>query len=183
MDEQDNDQQEDAGKRLARPVETPGQELVVVAQATNGHNKGSSTATPSSAVGPASRFYTVTRSATIGKTSEPDFAFRRTRLNRILMRKRRHERVNMSQKFFPRLMFAMLIVLLVILSLFSSSAGAAYAYYQSHLPLLNGIANHTLFQTTHIYDRNGHLLYELYDPQQDHGRRTYIDYKDISAPL
>jgi membrane peptidoglycan carboxypeptidase len=62
--------------------------------------------------------------------------------------------------------------------LLSSGAGGAYAYYRSQLPLLNGIANHTLFQTTHIYDRNGKLLYDLYDPK--YGRRTYVNFNQIS---
>ena len=49
--------------------------------------------------------------------------------------------------------------------------------------MLNGIAQHSLFQTTRIYDRNGKLLYELYDHQNDRGRRTYVNYNDISPLL
>ena len=109
------------------------------------------------------------------------FALRRTRINRILMRKRHLERG--YKTLAPRIMTITAILLVVLTSLISSGAGAAYAYYQAQLPLLNGIAQHSLFQTTHIYDRNGHLLYALYDHQQDRGRRTYVDYKDISPLL
>jgi membrane peptidoglycan carboxypeptidase len=49
--------------------------------------------------------------------------------------------------------------------------------------LLNRVAEHALFQTTRIYDRHGKLLYELYDHQIGKGRRTYINYKDISPLL
>src|SRR5207245_8301849 len=75
----------------------------------------------------------------------------------------------------------MIVVFAVLLSLISSGVGGAFAYYQAQLPLLNGMANHTLFQSTRIYDRKGRLLYELYDPK--YGRRTYVNYTDISPLL
>ena len=75
----------------------------------------------------------------------------------------------------------MAIVFAVLFSLFSGTLGAAYAYYQSQVPEINGIANHTTFQTTRIYDRNDKLLYEINDPK--YGRRTYVNYKDIPQNL
>lgn len=75
----------------------------------------------------------------------------------------------------------MAVIFATILVVLSGSIGAAYAYYQSQLPMLNGIANHTMFQTTRIYDRNGNLLYEINDP--NYGRRTYVNYNDISPLL
>jgi membrane peptidoglycan carboxypeptidase len=104
----------------------------------------------------------------------------RYRINRIIMRKRRHERY---RDLAPKLVTVLAVILIAITSLFSGGAGAAYAYYNSQLPLLDGIAQHSLFQTTHIYDRNGKLLYELYDQQWDRGRRTYVNYNDISKDL
>ncbi len=65
--------------------------------------------------------------------------------------------------------------------LISGGLGASFVYYQAQLPALNNIANHTTFQTTHIYDRNGTLLYEINDP--NYGRRTYVNYNDISENL
>jgi membrane peptidoglycan carboxypeptidase len=105
-------------------------------------------------------------------------ALRRARLNRLLMRRRRHQREGRGPSRY--LMIAAIVAVVAIVSFLSSGVGAAYAYYRAQLPLLNGVANHTLFQTTHIYDRNGKLLYELYDPQ--YGRRTYVNYSDI-APV
>jgi membrane peptidoglycan carboxypeptidase len=34
------------------------------------------------------------------------------------------------------------------------------------------------FETTRIYDRNGNLLYEIFDPS--YGRRTYVYLEDVS---
>ena len=109
-------------------------------------------------------------------------AVRRNRVNRIIMRKRLHERYD-TRDLAPRLMIIAVIIFLVLFSVLSSGVGAAYAYYRAQLPLLNGIASHSLFQSTHIYDRNGQLLYELYNHQDGYGRRTYVDYSDISSTL
>src|SRR6266481_5726583 len=105
----------------------------------------------------------------------------RARINRIFLMKRRHGRADRKESATPRLLTVMLIIFAVLFSLFSGGVGGALAYYQSQLPLLNGIANHTSFQSTRIYDRKGRLLYELYDPK--YGRRTYVDYNNISPLL
>src|SRR5256885_8498784 len=80
---------------------------------------------------------------------------RRTRINRLILRRRLHERYH--RDIVPRLVIATIIFFTLLISLSSSGVGAAYAYYQAQLPLLNGVADHSLFQSTHIYDRNGHL--------------------------
>ena len=119
----------------------------------------------------------------LGETPLPatqQVAIRRNRVHRIRKRKRKHQRY--SHDLAPRLMIVTLILFALLFSLLSTSVGAAYAYYRSQLPLLNGVADHSLFQSTHIYDRNGQLLYELYDPRDGHGRRTYINYTEI-API
>src|SRR6266436_2172782 len=105
----------------------------------------------------------------------------RARINRIFLMKRRHGRADRKESATPRLLTVMVIIFAVLFSLFSGGVGGALAYYQSQLPLLNGIANHTSFQSTRIYDRKGRLLYELYDPK--YGRRTYVNYNDISPFL
>jgi membrane peptidoglycan carboxypeptidase len=114
-------------------------------------------------------------------TTRPDsISQHRIRVNRMLIRKKRHER---TKDIAPRLVTVAAVILIVFTTLFSASAGGAYGYYQAQLPLLDGIAGHSLFQTTHIYDRNGKLIYELYDQQLDRGRRTYVNYKDVSPLL
>ncbi len=116
-----------------------------------------------------------------GKLEAQNFAQRRTRINRFLLMKRRQERYQRRVSASLRLLTFVIIIFAVLLSLISSGVGGAFAYYQAQLPLLNGIANHTLFQSTRIYDRKGRLLYELYDPK--YGRRTYVNYNDISPLL
>ena len=105
----------------------------------------------------------------------------RRKVHRSLIRKHLHERYN--RNIAPRLLMITMIVCIVLFTLLYTGVGAAYAYYQGQLPLLNGIADHALSQSTHIYDRNGNLLYELYDQQNGHGRRTYVNYSDISPML
>lgn len=149
----------------------------MVTQPGNGYGNGVAVSRHPSAPASKNDTLTLARPATTSR----DLVVHRVRINRILMRKRRHQRLNFSQDSASRLLLNSVIIMLAVCTLFSSTVGAAYAYYQSQLPLLNGIANHTLFQTTHIYDRNGHLLYELNDPK--YGRRTYVNYNDIAPVL
>ncbi|HET9920824.1 MAG TPA: transglycosylase domain-containing protein [Ktedonobacteraceae bacterium] len=145
----------------------------------NGHKEVATPDETTAAISFPSPYRPRGRRFTTSTASTQEMAQRRARLNRILMRKRRHERTGVD--IAPRLMVAAIVAILLLFSMLSSSAGAAYAYYRAQLPLLNGIANHTLFQTTRIYDRNGKLLYELYDPK--YGRRTYINYKDVPSVM
>ena len=65
--------------------------------------------------------------------------------------------------------------------------GGSYALYQynaiaSTLPDVDDLRAHTSqFETTRILDSEGHLLYEILDPNA--GRRTYIPLEDISPYL
>jgi len=108
-------------------------------------------------------------------------AERRARIKRMILRKRLHGRQGHDKA--PRVVMTLAITLIVILTLLSSGVGAVYAYYQSQLPLLNNMATNSLFQSTHIYDRNGKLLYTLYNHQNGYGRRTYVNYAQISPLL
>jgi membrane peptidoglycan carboxypeptidase len=147
-------------------------------EVANGYNRG---VQASPAVYPATHTKKNALSTTPAKLDEQNFAQHRTHINRIILRKRRQERINRRESAVPRLLTMMVVIFAVLLALLTGSAGGAFAYYQSQLPLLNGMANHTLFQSTRIYDRKGRLLYELYDPK--YGRRTYINYSDVSPFL
>jgi membrane peptidoglycan carboxypeptidase len=100
---------------------------------------------------------------------------KRARVNRFSMRKRR------PSQFASLMAHYFLVIFAIMILLFSSGAGAAYAYYQSQLQILKGIADRSLTQTTRIYDRHGTLLYEAYDQQK--GRRTYVSYNQIAPQL
>jgi 1A family penicillin-binding protein len=59
---------------------------------------------------------------------------------------------------------------------------AAYAAIAAGLPLPEELQSRSAtFVSTHIYDRNGHLLYEIFDPSG--GRRTLVPYEQISPHL
>jgi len=93
--------------------------------------------------------------------------------------RRRRERWQHNQLNPPNLAKNIALALaLVLVILCSSGAASAYAYYQSEFPRLQGIANQQISQTTHIYDRNGVLLYDVFDPNGG-GRRTPVSYNDI----
>ena len=147
-------------------------------EAANGHNHK---VQASPAVSPATRTQKIALSTTPTKLDEQNFAPHRTRINRIVLRKRRQERVNRRGSAASRLLTVMVVIFAVLLALLTGSTGGAFAYYQSQLPLINGMANHTLFQSTRIYDRKGRLLDELYDPK--YGRRTYVNYNAVSPFL
>jgi 1A family penicillin-binding protein len=72
----------------------------------------------------------------------------------------------------------------VVLLLLCGGSFALYEYYSiaSTLPDIGGLKDSaSQFETTHIMDRNGNLLYEILDPNA--GRRTYIPLDAISPNL
>lgn len=111
----------------------------------------------------------------------PD-ASQRQRHTRVLRKKRVRLKQSRPDMVARLLMGGSLLFLVALLFTFGGT-GIAYGYYQMQLSAINGIAQHSLFQNTHIYDRHGKLLYELYDKQLGKGRRTYVSYQDISPLL
>lgn len=107
--------------------------------------------------------------------------FNRFHTTRHVAHKRFVRRIQKRKKATSRLLTAISLLFSVFFTFFFGTLGSAYAYYQAQLPLLNGIANHTSFQTTNIYDRNDKLLYQINDPR--YGRRTYVNYTDIAPNL
>ncbi|GAC1355655.1 MAG: hypothetical protein NVSMB38_36230 [Ktedonobacteraceae bacterium] len=106
--------------------------------------------------------------------------WKRSRTMRVTMqmRHRRHRWHHKSPKG-ERIGIGILMAFMLLLIIITSSTSAyAYGYYQSQLPRLQGLANQHIEQTTRMYDRNGILLGDLFDPKGD-GRRTPIQYKDL----
>lgn len=58
---------------------------------------------------------------------------------------------------------------------------SVYAEYTAELPSLDGLSNRLSFKTTQILDRNGKLLYEIYD--KNGGKRTPIYLGDLPPHL
>lgn len=70
------------------------------------------------------------------------------------------------------------IVFILVLTL---GAMGAYAYYSQSLPSPDGLGGQTIAQSTKIFDRNGELLYEVFDPNG--GRRTVVPISKIPAAM
>ncbi len=91
-----------------------------------------------------------------------DEPWRRSRAQRItrMMRKRRERSYqNGPGKHVGTIIASVIAALLIIL--IGSGTISSYAYYQSQLPKLQGLANYQGAQSTRIYDRDGNLLYTL----------------------
>ncbi len=108
---------------------------------------------------------------------------RNARIQHLLIRRRWRVQADAKRDVLPRLVFPVTIFFTLLLFIVAGGVEGAQAYYQGQLARLNGVTQHSLFQTTRIYDRNGTLLYELYDHQLDRGRRTYVNYTDIAPAL
>ncbi|GER87099.1 hypothetical protein KDW_12610 [Dictyobacter vulcani] len=106
-------------------------------------------------------------------------AWRRSRTLRIAMQMRQR-RARWQQS--PRQIWPVLLIGLATILVLVSFAGTAYGYgyYERQLPRVNELANAHIAQTTHIYDRNGVLLFEAYDQNsRQGGRRMAVHYEDI----
>jgi membrane peptidoglycan carboxypeptidase len=103
--------------------------------------------------------------------------WKRSRAVRIAMRRR--DRGARNQPQTQKIAISVLIAVMLVLVIFTSSASAyGYGYYENQLPNLQKLANLRISQTTRIYDRNGVLLTEAYDPNEG-GRRIPVAYKDV----
>ena len=79
------------------------------------------------------------------------------------------------------------IIILLFGIVLAGIAGGSYILYEykqiaATLPDVNNLQGHaSSFETTRILDSEGHILYEILDPNA--GRRTYISLEDISPLL
>src|SRR5204862_4955639 len=60
-------------------------------------------------------------------------------------------------------------------------AAAIYHQFTSELPAVTDVGAHEVFKTTRILDRNGKLIYELFDPNQ--GKRTVVSLSELPPNL
>lgn len=106
--------------------------------------------------------------------------WKRSRTIRVAMQMRhRRSRWYSKSPGGGRLAIGLLIAFVLLLVIITSSSSAyAYGYYQSQLPRVQGLANQHVEQTTRMYDRNGVLLGDLFNPDGV-GRRIPVQYKDI----
>jgi len=109
------------------------------------------------------------------------------RLYRLQVAREYRDRVETPNRFARPLMIGsgLLVALMGVglLGIFVLLQGAAtgYAMLTRDLPSLSEISNHASFKTAQIFDRNGTLLWEFYDP--DGGKRTVVPLDEISQNL
>lgn len=120
----------------------------------------------------------------VGATGEKPEAIKpwrlRTNTRHVLLKRwRRVRQVEQSRKRLVTRVFIVMCCLLVIVV--SGGLGYSFNYYQSQLPLLKHLLNQPNDQATRIYDRNGQLLFTLYNA--DLGRHTAVDYTQIPGVL
>jgi membrane peptidoglycan carboxypeptidase len=113
--------------------------------------------------------------------------WKRSHSVRVVMQMRhRRERWNQGRPTGQRIaIISGIIFALLLVIVLSSGAASGYAYYQSQLPRLQGLANQQINQSTRIYDRNGNLLYVAYDNKTGTGtgRSTPVTYNYIPGVM
>src|SRR6202165_554497 len=80
-----------------------------------------------------------------------------------------------------RLLLTFFAVIVFLGALGFASVMGLYAYFARDLPDPGALSRRQLFQTAHIYDRNGKLLQEVNDPQG--GRRIVVQLSEIPKAL
>ena len=80
-----------------------------------------------------------------------------------------------------RMLSILLTVALIVAAVMIVGALGAYAYYARDLPSPEQLAARPLAQSTKLFDRNGALLYEVFDPNG--ARRTVIPIARVPAVL
>jgi 1A family penicillin-binding protein len=78
-------------------------------------------------------------------------------------------------------LFVAILVALFLFFVGLIGATTVYAYYALTLPPAEELGARSLFMSTKIYDRNGVLLYEVFDASE--GRRTVVPLEDIPEHL
>ena len=83
--------------------------------------------------------------------------------------------------FVAILSIAIAGVLTSLATVGATTTAAVYHTFSEQLPVVTGLSQRDVFQTTRILDRDGNLLYELFD--QDEGKRTIVRLGDMSPLL
>jgi membrane peptidoglycan carboxypeptidase len=104
--------------------------------------------------------------------------WKRSHSVRVAMQMRhRRERWKQSRPTGQKIWTIILTIFtLLIVIIISSGTASGYAYYQSQLPRLQGLANQQVEQSTRIYDRHGQLLYTAYDYKSGRGIPVTYNY-------
>jgi len=96
-------------------------------------------------------------------------------------RRRRIDRAS-SRPSILKIVFSALVAVSFLVAVTAGiGVAAAYSYYTQDIPSPDRLQDRQVFRSTKILDRNGQLLYELFDPQA--GKRTSIKLSEMSPYL
>ncbi|MGD8464497.1 MAG: PBP1A family penicillin-binding protein [Anaerolineae bacterium] len=86
------------------------------------------------------------------------------------------------RRSFASLFLASILVVVLLFFVVACGLAAAYVAIAADLPSADALRSQSAtFVSTKIYDRHGHLLYEIFDPNA--GRRTLVPYEEMSSHL
>lgn len=114
------------------------------------------------------------------RTPTPITPWQKSAHAHIIRQKRKRTRQVHTRKRRVGRIWSSIFATLLLVSI-SSSLDSSFNYYWSVLPRLQNLLNKQIEQSSHIYDRNGNLLYTLYDPNV--GRSTSINYEQIPGVM
>src|SRR6185312_7779125 len=112
--------------------------------------------------------------------AEPWQRSRAQKVTRMMRKRRERSQENGPSRKRVATIISSVIAALLLLSLVIGSY-SAYAYYENQLPQLQSLANLQTEQSTRFYDRNGKLIYTLYDTHV--GRSIPVTYSQIPGYL
>ena len=116
------------------------------------------------------------------RPQEKSDSLRRSARIRKISRQAQRRRLQKTHSIHAAITTILVIVVAIIITSTSVSSAYGYSYYLQQQPLVQRYANEQLPQMTRIFDRNGNLLYEAYDPNStvgNGGRRLTVRYQDI----
>jgi len=111
---------------------------------------------------------------------EPWQLSRNYKITRMIRKRRAREYENGPNGRRVGMIISSVIAALLLISCMVGGI-SSYTYYQNQLPQLQGLANMQVEQSTRFYDRNGNLLYTLYDTRT--GRSIPVAYNEIPGYL
>lgn len=112
--------------------------------------------------------------------AEPWRRSRAQKVTRMIRKRRERGQENGPNRKRISTIISSVIAALLLISM-AIGGYSAYAYYQDQLPQLQGLANLQTEQSTRFYDRNGKLIYTLYDTRV--GRSIPVTYSQIPGYL
>jgi len=107
----------------------------------------------------------------------------RGRRRRLALVRQKVDKLYAEDRWAPARMIAVSLALglLSLMVIVPTALLTAYVYFSNGVPDASYVEHRKVFQSTLFYDRNGQLLYEMFDPKG--GRRTLAHLEDLPPQL